>query len=736
MSLKAKLGDTWKEAKSLHVKVNGEWKDISKLYSKKDGAWFVVFSGGGAIIEFLDYPYAIPVMKGWEYSTDGVTWTTVKEDVYVPTLYWDFSNIEFSWGQQSNIDLRPYYLDVIPKLPGAKFLKEYGSNDVLKMYIKVTYNGAVTYHDGQESVYNIKYSANGTDDPYQGMLGAIEVLTDEDIPDGFNTGDFKNSAVVELLKIEVLDAQDGNVLQTYTPENPMPSGYLGLTGKVGDWDFSTVNMTGESAGNGNWAFYFVFPYATGPDITRLVIRAADGSSSEEISSISTMYDMAYPSKGSGIYFEAVNSALLNSPAIVEYYSGNTLLATADISFNWYGQYECEVTYPPFTGYVKVKSELGLTEYTNGTTFDWDFSKIDFTGESSGDGVNWSWFYVFPYATGPDITKAVFTYSDGTITEVSVSTEYSMAWPSEGSGIVFERPISDTSKTTVSIDYYSDDIHLATTSAPQDNGYGEYKSEVVYNPDLGVKIPVTEGSTYDINDWDVSGATYNLNGGVSHFTVSGVTGSVPTCTGIRLQHESWIAAGFEPRIIPVSGNNPNDTYIGISSPMIGTTVTILQLLDEDGNVLADFINPGIDTKIVANTSKVLTFNSPVTGTINYVAGDLTPSVQITVTDGSGNVIEGAEITILGNDWDLSNASVSTVNGATNTISGITGSSPIVTTMVIIVQEGIEKTLDVSDNNPNMIYQGSIPTSLTTLGIRLLDAEGNTVAYRSDVPRTLS
>ena len=119
-------------------------------------------------------------------------------------------------------------------------------------------------------------------------------------------------------------------------------------------------------------------------------------------------------------------------------------------------------------------------------------------------------------------------------------------------------------------------------------------------------------------------------------------------------------------------------------------------------------------------------------INVVNGEAVGEYMLTAEPGTQKVT----IVVSANDWDLSNASVSTVNGATNTISGITGSNPIVTTMVIVITEEVEKTLDVSDNNPNMIYQGSIPTSLTTVGIRLLDADGNTVAYRSDVPRTLS
>ena len=79
MTLSMKLGGAWKEAQSLHVKINGEWKDVSTLYSKKDGAWVTVYSSG-ALIEFADYPFPIPVAKGWKYSTDGKVWTTVEAD--------------------------------------------------------------------------------------------------------------------------------------------------------------------------------------------------------------------------------------------------------------------------------------------------------------------------------------------------------------------------------------------------------------------------------------------------------------------------------------------------------------------------------------------------------------------------------------------------------------------------------------------------------------------------------
>ena len=47
---------------------------------------------------------------------------------------------------------------------------------------------------------------------------------------------------------------------------------------------------------------------------------------------------------------------------------------------------------------------------------------------------------------------------------------------------------------------------------------------------------------------------------------------------------------------------------------------------------------------ADVSKVMEFDSKVSGTIKYKAGDMSPSVRITVVDESGNVVSGADITI--------------------------------------------------------------------------------------------
>ena len=175
------------------------------------------------------------------------------------------------------------------------------------------------------------------------------------------------------------------------------------------------------------------------------------------------------------------------------------------------------------------------------------------------------------------------------------------------------------------------------------GYVKVKGELslteyanIYGSNRSAKIPITEGSTYDINDWDMSGLIYTWNEEGYILTLSGITGSFPECKKVVV-HTPYGDFSFL-----VSDNDPNIKSTQTAGPF--GEATSVSLLDADGNVIANSSNPDMDTSITADVSKVLTFDTPVTGTINYVAGDLLPSVQITVTDDSGNVIEGAEITI--------------------------------------------------------------------------------------------
>lgn len=68
----------------LYGKDSGEWEDIVELYANQDGVWVILYDSY-ALIQFSNYGYPIPVMAGWQYSTDKVTWTVVDKNGTINT---------------------------------------------------------------------------------------------------------------------------------------------------------------------------------------------------------------------------------------------------------------------------------------------------------------------------------------------------------------------------------------------------------------------------------------------------------------------------------------------------------------------------------------------------------------------------------------------------------------------------------------------------------------------------
>lgn len=74
-----KMSEGWGEITQIPVKDDEGFVGIESGWFKADTGWVRIWSGG-ALIEFLGYPYPIPVASGWQYSTDGKTWTNVEAD--------------------------------------------------------------------------------------------------------------------------------------------------------------------------------------------------------------------------------------------------------------------------------------------------------------------------------------------------------------------------------------------------------------------------------------------------------------------------------------------------------------------------------------------------------------------------------------------------------------------------------------------------------------------------------
>lgn len=729
MSLKAKLGDTWKEAKSLHVKVNGEWKDISKLYSKKDGAWFVVFSGGGVIIEFLDYPYAIPVMKGWEYSTDGKNWTTVSDEnlrVIYGELPYDFSAAHIipptsHSGDGPRFELGDVTINDDSEVAKVDMTFVYAEFDIVTLY-----NASFSVDVFREIVGGEKIHHSYQDNylHWETTDTSWEVY-----PDFESTG-------YGIVSMVVYDSS-GNVIQTLDDDVGQPiASFYELTGKVGDWDFSQLTIGGESHGDGvNWDYIFVFPYATGPDITKVVVTVDGGEPFER--SVHTEYDIAYPAYGSGMWVVLPIGTLSDGSMIsIDFYSDDVYLGNT--KFKNQDPIQCEVTYPLFTGYVKTKGELSLTEYYNETdpqnftTGDWDLSGVTISSilalaAISIQGIS---------GTTPTFGSMLFQADDETY--LSAFPDGQTLTPSNTSS----GPLDGANGTyyTSGTMWYNATNRSMTLLGTDGTPIARW-SEV---PDIQMAhIPVTEGSTYTLaatvtstGDWDMSNAAGVATAG-NACTISGITGSTPAVAKLVMTAYS---IEFE---FAVSNGDPNGKYVNAGFPAGGYNAESITLYDASGNIIASTVPFEHNASGTASVSEVLTFDSPVTGTINYVAGDLLPGVQITVTDDGGNVIEGAEITIeVHGDWDFSEAYVNYKSGGTSTyvmVGGITGSTPEVSTLRIVFSEDSYGELTVSNNDPNFtgggqlltIVGSSITTSITSCDLELYDSKGNIVAKATGV-----
>lgn len=78
------------ELSSVQVKINGEWKQGDTLYAKMDGAWVIVYMSP-KIIQYVNYPYRIPTMAGWQYSWDGVEWVDITYNMDLNTIGYTFT---------------------------------------------------------------------------------------------------------------------------------------------------------------------------------------------------------------------------------------------------------------------------------------------------------------------------------------------------------------------------------------------------------------------------------------------------------------------------------------------------------------------------------------------------------------------------------------------------------------------------------------------------------------------
>lgn len=527
MTLKVKKDGAWKEASSLKVKINGEWKDVSTLYSKKDGAWVTVYSSG-ALITFSNYPYPIPVAKGWKYSSDKVNWTTVSADGEINT-----SGTFTGFIKANSITLSDYYqemsegqedvrIDGTPLSTGRNITTSFVNNE--KAYVCGGYGGSTTRYLNSVDVYDI-----------YGVLTSGKSLGRARC----NLTSFVNGG----------------------------KGYV-CGGEYADGVCSSVDIYDKS-GNKTYDLYGLW------------------SSRSWLTSF-TLESKGYVCGGydSGNYKDTIDvfDSSGNSTHNITLSTGRCLMTSFVI-----GSFGC-VCGGRNGAESSTSNFLKTLEYFTNSGTHSTGSSLSVARASSASFVNGDVAYVCGGYSGGGYSSSYKTNVD-----------------------VYTKPGVRTSGTPL-----SRQTSTATAFSNNSKGY------VCGGGSDGSSVAV-------VNIYDSAG---NMTIGTS------LSAGRPNPTSFVNGNRGYVCGGGSGGSayskVDIYYDEP-DTY---STKLPITEGSEYTLNGESG---------------VADISKVMEFDSKVSGTIKYKAGDMSPSVRITVVDESGNVVEGATISVEKRlpDWDMSN-----------------------------------------------------------------------------------
>lgn len=712
MSLYTKVGGALKQVQSLPVMINGEIKDISTLYSKKDGAIVVVFSSG-AIIEFSEYNMPIPVASGWQYSTDGKTWTTVSEDGEIngpKGPYYDFSEAYLDWNN-------------------GLYLRGIGVVDETNVdYVLVNYS----LMDGSDVVS----TSENTSDDFELDIGTEGIC----LLDGPISGTYDDPHFV-WNSVAVYDTS-GNVVWTYTPGSTF-TGYVKAKGELSLTDYYNRTGVGDTPVNVglrkdgtalSTARYYPCSFVNGGK--GYVCGGTTGSASAVVNT--------YDESGTRATGTALSTARWGSMSFVNgdygfVCGGRTASSTASAVTDLYNSSGTRTT-----GTALSDDRAYGTGFTHG-----DYGYV-------AGGIRSSVMYrsyVERYSTsGTRSTGTALGGSRAYLTSF-VLGDYAYVCGGQSSNFTYQSTVykyntsgSMTTGTSLSITR-----SMLTSFVNGDKGYvcGGYTGSAKTNVDVyNTSGTMTTGTALSVARYEMSsfvldgyGFVCGGNGSSNVVDVYDTSGTRTTGNTLNTGRSRSTAFAVGDYGFVCGGYTSSATAVVDQYYHEYETLYFADIPVTEGSTYT--LNSESGTADVSEVMTIQCDSTGVTGTIKYKKGDLLPGVQITVVDASGNVVEGAEISFITNDWDLSGLTLTWSGDYENsqeggpitlTISGITGNFPECAKCGLVPSSDPTSTyylLDITDNNPNVSRSQNFGRVYNFESVFvLLDTDGNVIAETAE------
>ena len=675
MSLYSKVGGVVEEITSLPIKIDDELKEITELYSKKNGVIVTLYSSG-ALIEYMDYDEPIPVMAGWQYSMDGDTWTTVTTDNVLNTDG-TFTGFIKTKGKLSLTD----YTNSIPITEGSVYTLngESGTADiseVLKFDEAVT--GTIKYKEGD-------------------LLPGAQITV---VDASGNVIEGATISFVEISDVLPYDFSGAYWVDVSTESNQQTFELYGV--KVIDTNnVAKLVATGSTAGDTTYD-YSIEISVDSPNNTYTTIT--DGANYPGEGIVYSVTLTAYDSSGNVLQTYDVPE---DTPAVVE---NDWNLDNMTATYIYYSPDEIraiqETTLAGITGSTPTCTKIGITYVNDGVSYS-GFTKtisdnnpnvtftidVSNTGNSTADSIIITLYDADGNVLGEGTTKCV---DADKVSDWDLSGAYIYEGAASSGGYGYESSICGITGTTPVC------TKVIIENLLGEGGGGEYAAGDVISRTVSNNNPNTWLAAGDAYAWDTNDTCiitlYDADDNVIAKRTNMPVGSNDT----TLTPMDW-----DTRELAIDFSNLADTYSFTVSGITGSYPEVTQIkLGVDGYTTYDVVNNNPNGEYGLRT---------------YAGGNFAwDGIYMELLDANGNTVisgvidEGGSTGADNVDWNFDNMTVewiaiSDVESVYEfTISGITGSTPEIAKVeldgiILGGTYGEVASYNITDNNPNISHE---------------------------------